>query len=748
MHRTAPDVEPVRRGPLRPAELAEAVVLADVSLALIVVGQVLPLGSILLIAAVVPLTVVGARHRLRAVIAGSIAASIVGFLVIGTAALTAMAACATLGALVGAAFRRGWSERRTTVFGLGVLWPPIAALADLALLVFADLRKLTLENVRNAWNGLFHLLGNMRMGIAWLAHHPGIVGVVAVVIVVRTAYEIRRGYTTVLNAVRAVVVLAMLLAGLYVVGGFESRGKDAVATITRNWWITVPVVLFVAMWFGIWLTYGLATPALRRVQSAFGRFGGDHHDEDPEPEVDADGNAEIAPVPAHLEAVHYRYANATRDALTGVDLDVRAGEMLAVVGPNGSGKSTLARVIAGRLSPTGGHVARPGPVGLGRAHGTAIVFQRPEAQVLGVRVRDDVVWGLDSSTRAQVDVDAVLERVGLRALADRETSTLSGGELQRLAVAAALARAPRLLVSDEATAMVDTDGRAQLVALLRTLATDDGIGVVHVTHHPREAALADRVIALADGMRVAPGPLTNGGLGYAHDGAPPPGTNAIIDLHAVGHVYSRGTPWANRALRDISLTVYEGEALLVVGHNGSGKSTLAWILAGLLAPSEGDARLDGDPVTEHVGEVALSFQHARLQLLRPTVLDEVHTAAAVDRTTADAALVAVGLDPAVFGGKRVDELSGGQMRRVVLAGALAHRPRALVLDEPFAGLDPDGCEELRALLARIRDERKVALVIISHDPDLASDLVDRVIELDQGRVVRDRAVGDTSGALP
>ena len=743
MHRTARHDAPVHHGPLRPGELAEAVVLADVSLALTVVGQVVPLGTILLIAAIVPLVVVGARHRLRAVLAGAIAASVVGFLVIGTAALTAMAACATLGALVGAAFRRGWSERRTTAFGLAVLWPPIAALADLALLLFADLRKLTLENVRNAWKGLFHLFHSVRVGMVWLGHHPAIVGVIAVVIVVRTAQEIRRGDTTVLKAVRAVIVLAILLAGLFVLGGFESRAIDAVTTITEYWWITVPVVLFVGMWFGIWLTYGLSGPALKRVESAFGAFGLETHDD----EVAGDGQAAIAPLPAHLEAVHYRYPTASADALAGIDLAVCPGEMLAIVGANGSGKSTLARVLAGRLVPTEGRIARPGSVGLGQPHGSVIVAQRPEAQVLGVRVRDDVVWGLDATARAGVDVDAVLERVGLRALAERETSTLSGGELQRLAVAAALARAPRLLVSDEATAMVDVDGRAQLMSLLRALASDDGIGVVHVTHHGREAAQADRVVTLADGRVVATAPISDG-VRDEYLAAPPRSMRPVVALREVGHVYSRGTPWANRALSGVTCTLHEGEAVLVVGHNGSGKSTLAWIIAGLLSPSEGTADLDGRPVTEQVGRVALSFQHARLQLLRPTVLDDVRTAAAVDDAIAAAALVAVGLDPLAFGTKRVDDLSGGQMRRVVLAGALAHQPRALVLDEPFAGLDPDGCDELRGLLARIRDERKVALVIVSHDPDLARDLVDRVIELDRGRVVRDSVVDDTSGAHP
>jgi energy-coupling factor transport system ATP-binding protein len=401
----------------------------------------------------------------------------------------------------------------------------------------------------------------------------------------------------------------------------------------------------------------------------------------------------------------------------------------------------LARVVAGRLRASGGAIERPGAAGLGRVGGTAIVAQRPEAQVLGVRVRDDIVWGVDDP--ASVDIAALLARVGLAEFAERETSTLSGGELQRLAVAAALARRPALLVSDESTAMVDGDGRAALVALLRELA-DDGMSVVHVTHLAPEAAAADRVVTLGAGRVVA-----NGSLELIPLSAPAwtvPVRAPVISLVDVGHVYGRGTPWAHRALIGVNLEIREGEAVLVVGHNGSGKSTLAWALAGLLVPSEGDARLDGEPVSGSVGKVGLSFQHARMQMLRPTVLEDVQTAGGVETNEAWNALVAVGLDPEAVGTRRVDELSGGQMRRVVLAGVLAGRPRAIVLDEPFAGLDAQGRAELEALLARLRRERDLALVIVSHDLDLHHGLLDRIVELRAGRIVRDeRVVAAESG---
>ncbi len=140
-------------------------------------------------------------------------------------------------------------------------------------------------------------------------------------------------------------------------------------------------------------------------------------------------------------------------------------------------------------------------------------------------------------------------------------------------------------------------------------------------------------------------------------------------------------------MRDITFTVNEGDGVLVHGLNGSGKSTLAWIMAGLTVPTYGACLLDGVPVAQQVGSVAISFQAARLQLMRSTVGREIASAAGFSKHDHDhvaRALEMVGLD-AALAQRRIDQLSGGQMRRVVLAGLLARSPRALILDEPLAG---------------------------------------------------------------
>ncbi len=672
-----------RRGPLRAGELAEAVVLADLTLVLSIASQILPFGSALLVVAVVPMAAIAARNRLRAVIAGTVAASTVGFLVLGSPVVTSVVACGALGAVVGYAARRGFGLARTVGFAVAALWPVAAIGADGLLFVFSAYRKLVLVQVHNAWSGLSRALHNM---------HAAPITVVA------------------------------------------NRGDDLVAQVLRVWWLTVPAALLVVVAVAAALAQRITGPTLRRVRAAFATDASsaavDHDDV-----LEARGRSFVAPapVPISLRDVGYRYPGADTDALRGVSLEFRAGEFVAIVGPNGSGKSTLARILAGRR-PTVGDVTRPGPTGLGAIGGTAIVFQRPELQVLGVGVRDDVVWGL--ADPSSVPVDALLERVGLSSFADRETSTLSGGELQRLAVAAALARRPQLLISDESTAMVDRGGRAQLVALLRSLVTEDGMAVVHITHRRSESAAADRAIAF-DGGRVVPAPGPT-----VVPSEPPPtkpqrrGEPQFV-LRGVGHVYSRRTPWAHRALADVNLRIDRGEALLVVGHNGSGKSTLAWILAGLLEPSEGEARVEGRPLSRVVGQVGVAFQHARLQLLRPTVTAEVSAASGATQLVVWRSLTDVGFDPREIGSRRVDELSGGEARRVVVAGALARRPRALVLDEPFAGLDDRARSELSAALTRLRTEQGMTLVCVSHDRDLPAALVDREVELTRGRITYD-----------
>jgi energy-coupling factor transport system ATP-binding protein len=215
---------------------------------------------------------------------------------------------------------------------------------------------------------------------------------------------------------------------------------------------------------------------------------------------------------------------------------------------------------------------------------------------------------------------------------------------------------------------------------------------------------------------------------------------AVLRLRDVAHTHDYGTPWAHKALRRVNMDLYPGEGLLITGDNGSGKSTLAWVLAGLTRPTAGECLLDGRDVADQVGSVALAFQHARLQLQRPTVIEDIVAAAGRNTATPHApeshalatdALEAVGL-PASFATRHIDTLSGGQLRRVALAGLLAAVPRVLILDEPLAGLDPASREHLAGTLAELRRSRNLSLIVISHDLDGLEQACPRTVRLEGG----------------
>src|SRR5437763_4985991 len=215
-------------------------------------------------------------------------------------------------------------------------------------------------------------------------------------------------------------------------------------------------------------------------------------------------------------------------------------------------------------------------------------------------------------------------------------------------------------------------------------------------------------------------------------------------LDGVGPVCSAGPRWAHRALRDVNLRLVDGSRVIVVGPNGSGKSTLAWILAGLLVPSDGRVTLDDGPLSIAESHTAMAFQHARLQLLRPTVADDVHFGLDIDDDAVDRALTDVGLDPGRFRHRRIDELSGGEQRRVPLAGVLARKPRLLVLDEPLAGLDAPSREALVQVLGRL--PRDLTTIVVTHDTEDAERIADRALVLGSGAVTADGTVAEVLGA--
>ncbi|MCP4958819.1 MAG: DUF2232 domain-containing protein [Actinomycetia bacterium] len=472
------------------------------------------------------------------------------------------------------------------------------------------------------------------------------------------------------------------------------------------WWAATPLIQAIISVAYAWFVLRIGEPVVDRVQSALG----DPHDS----RLGTPGE----PLPIGLDDAKVRRGDAV---VASVSMNIQPASLTILQGPNGAGKSTLLDALAGLGSATIDNEPHFEAVGLGRPSGVALVGQRPDAQVLALTVADELRWcGLDD--RAASDW---LERVGLDHLSDRGTSTLSGGELQRLAIAAALAKEPRLLLCDEATSMLDPASRANVMRLLRAVA-DGGTAVLATTHLDEDRELADAVVDI--------GQKSNATI-IAPDARPPGHT--VLEVRGVSVVHDVGSPWAVPALHDIDLTLRRGELTLITGGNGSGKTTLAWTLAGLHTPASGTVLLDGEPLEGPDLRIALAFQHARLQLLTDEVEDEVESMAGEDDVAYE--LRAVGLDPISVGDRKIDHLSGGEQRRVLLAGILARRPDVVLLDEPLAGLDDDGRDRLRSIIHHLLAQR-TAVVVVSHEPDWADDLLTQRIELDGGRIVSKEAL--------
>ena len=210
-----------------------------------------------------------------------------------------------------------------------------------------------------------------------------------------------------------------------------------------------------------------------------------------------------------LNNVSYRYEGAAQNALSGVTMTIGAGEMLAIVGHNGSGKSTLAKHLNGLLLPTGGNVTIDGmdtkneDALLTIRQRVGMVFQNPDNQLVTTIVEEDVGFGPENlgvpPKEIRGRVDAALESVGMTAYADKASHALSGGQKQRIAIAGMLAMQPEVLVLDEATAMLDPEGRREVLEIVKRLHRETGLTVVMITQFMEETLSCDRVVVMGGG---------------------------------------------------------------------------------------------------------------------------------------------------------------------------------------------------------------------------------------------------------
>jgi energy-coupling factor transport system ATP-binding protein len=452
---------------------------------------------------------------------------------------------------------------------------------------------------------------------------------------------------------------------------------------------------------------------------------------------------------AQLSSVRYRPPGATRDALDGVDLELEAGELVLLAGPSGSGKTTLLRTLCGlvphfhggrfggscRVAGLDTRHARPAEI-CARA---GIVFQDPEAGTIMLGVDREVAFPLECAAWPASEIVARVEQAlgeaGAAHLLGRATAELSGGELQRVALAAALAARPPLLLLDEPMSQLDPAAAHALARRLRALA-DAGACVVVTEHRiERIAARSDRIVRMQAGRIVADGPGVDGRMPH-EDAAARAAGPPLAELRRIDAGYP-----GRAVLRGADLELAAGTVTALAGENGSGKSTLARVLAGLHEPAKGTVLLERAdvtalPVERRFPRVAFVSQDPGRVLLRERVDDEVGFGPrqlgwpADERRRAVAeVLAAVGLEQ--LADRHPRDLSGGERERVAVAAALVSRPRVLLLDEPTRGMDDETSTRLVGLLQAHAAAGNAALVL-THDLDLARRAADRRLTLVDG----------------
>ncbi len=521
-------------------------------------------------------------------------------------------------------------------------------------------------------------------------------------------------------------------------------------------------------------------------------------------------------------------------ALDHVDLEVQPGQFIAILGHNGSGKSTLAKHINALLTPSEGTIWVDGmdvskeenAIPVRRSAG--MVFQNPDNQIIASVVEEDVGFGPENigvpTEEIWERVDKSLAAVGMTKYRNHSPNKLSGGQKQRVAIAGVVAMEPKCIVFDEPTAMLDPNGRKEVLETAHRLNKEKGVTILLITHYMEEVVDADyvyvmekgkvvmdgtprqifsrvdelkshrldvpQITLLADRLRKAGLDIPQGILrreelvdaimqmttradvrfwarqvveqqelneeqlkqmqAFAEDKQAEPKQPPAILLDHVEYCYSEGTAYKIKALNDINLSIEKGQFIGIIGHTGSGKSTLIQHLNGLLKATSGHIYVNGEDIydadydmTKLRSKVGLVFQYPEYQLFETSVFEDVCFGPKnqkLDRKTVELrayeALRNVHFPEELYDQPPFD-LSGGQKRRVAIAGVLAMKPEVLILDEPTAGLDPAGRDEILDLIAQMHKELGITIILVSHSMEDVAKYVDRIIVMNQGQAMYD-----------
>ena len=481
------------------------------------------------------------------------------------------------------------------------------------------------------------------------------------------------------------------------------------------------------------------------------------------------------------------------DAVQGVSLSLRAGEVTCLIGESGSGKSLIARSVLGLLPEPqvrvragsilfeGADLVQASPAAMRAVRGAkiAMIFQEPMTALnplhtIGRQISEVLRIHTRLGAQARRDrVVALLESVHLPEpgrLVRSFPHQLSGGQRQRAMIAMALALDPRLLIADEPTTALDVTTQAQILHLIRELQRQHGTAVLFITHDFGVVAdIADTVAVLQKGVLVESGavdavlrtpshPYTQGLIAAVPRLVAPVGRAAsaepfVIQARRVEKVYaSRGLfgGRVTRALDHVDIELRRGETLGLVGESGCGKSTLARAITRLMPIDSGEILLSGRDIAglkrwqlrPYRKRIQMVFQDPYASLdPRQRIVDVVAegpiihgTAPSQAREEARALLALVGLD-ASAAERFPHEFSGGQRQRIGIARALALRPEILVADEPVSALDVSVQAQVLALLADIKARLSLSMLFVTHDLRVALQVCDRIAVMRGGQVV-------------
>lgn len=444
----------------------------------------------------------------------------------------------------------------------------------------------------------------------------------------------------------------------------------------------------------------------------------------------------------------FRYLGAPREAVTDLTLEIHPGDELWITGSNASGKSTVLAMLSG-IIPTviEGHLSGEAAV----EHLTCGMVMQDSGVYLFRTVFEEVAFPLENGgvpeAEIEREVDAALDRLGIANLVGRQMHTLSGGERQKVAVAAALAVNPDILLLDEPFEQLDPQSVGEVLALAREHARRGAMVVVATREesHVPEGVTQTHLGQDSVDRLVAPHACRAARLAEptAHSAVP------SLQFRDLSHRYGSGG-----GVEGVNLDVRAGEVVALLGPNGAGKTTIMKHAIGLLRPDSGAVSVMGQdifatPVHEVARTVGILFQNPDDQVFNRTVLDEVAwgvTVRGVPKETAReralGALSELGIDG--LAGENPHEITGSERQLVALASIIACRPRVLILDEPTKSLDRRAAEIVGGAIDRLAAEG-VAILLVTHDVGFAARVADRCAVVSDGRVVAQGLTADILG---